>query len=84
MNLENMTPLQAARYSLKRILKIQGQAGVIIINRKGKFALAHTTEFMPSGYAGGEGKIIRGGFNRIGPLARLVSNFKSNDAGTEI
>ena len=65
MNLKFLTPLQAARYSLKRILNIKGQAGVIIVNRKGKFALVHTTKFMASGYAGERGKLIRERFNRI-------------------
>jgi len=65
MNLERLTPMQASRYSLMRILNIEGEAGVIIVNRKGQFALVHTTEFMASGYAGKRGKVIKAGFNRI-------------------
>jgi beta-aspartyl-peptidase (threonine type) len=65
MNLKDLTPLKAARYSLMRILDIKGEAGVIVVDRRGRCALAHTTEFMAAGYAGKKGTVIREGFRRI-------------------
>lgn len=65
MRMKDMTPLAAARLSLKRILKIGGNAGVIALNRKGEFTLMHTTECMISGYIRAEGVRVREAFKRI-------------------
>jgi len=50
MQLAAMSPSQAARVSLKRILKIGGEAGVILINNKGQFSISHNTKYMASGF----------------------------------
>lgn len=59
MNMKGISPLKAARSSLKRLLSIGGRAGVIAINRKGQFAIAHTTRYMASGYANEKGIMVR-------------------------
>jgi len=65
MNLQRMLPLAAARVSLKRILKIGGNAGVIAINEKGRFTIAHTTKYLPSGYVDKKGIVVKEEFKRI-------------------
>ncbi|HYA87103.1 MAG TPA: isoaspartyl peptidase/L-asparaginase family protein [Nitrospirota bacterium] len=47
------TPVPAARAALKALLRIHGQAGLIALDRKGRFAIMHTTAYMASGYAKG-------------------------------
>jgi isoaspartyl peptidase/L-asparaginase-like protein (Ntn-hydrolase superfamily) len=47
------TPAQAARSALQAILRIHGQAGLIALDRKGRLAITHTTDYMASGYAKG-------------------------------
>jgi len=42
-----------------------GQAGVIVLNRQGRFAITHTTDFMASGYATGKGITVQQGFKQI-------------------
>lgn len=51
MNLKKMSPLKAAQFSLKRLSKIGGKAGVIVINKNGQFTILHSTKYMASGYA---------------------------------
>lgn len=50
MNLKGMSPNEAAALSLQRLIKIDGRAGVILIDRNGQFAIRHTTQYMASGY----------------------------------
>ncbi len=57
MLMKDLTPASASRKALKGILKIGGQAGLIALNRSGRFALLHTTDHMASGYA--KGKLIQ-------------------------
>ncbi|HUI68672.1 MAG TPA: isoaspartyl peptidase/L-asparaginase family protein [Nitrospirota bacterium] len=47
------TPTSAARAALKALLRIHGQAGLIALDRKGRFAIMHTTDYMASGSAKG-------------------------------
>jgi L-asparaginase / beta-aspartyl-peptidase len=47
------TPASAGRAALKALLRIHGQAGLIALDRKGRFAIMHTTDYMASGYAKG-------------------------------
>ena len=47
------TPASAARSALKALLRIHGQAGLIALDRKGRLAIMHTTDYMASGYAKG-------------------------------
>jgi beta-aspartyl-peptidase (threonine type) len=65
MNMEKMTPLKAARFSLTRLLAIEGSAGVIAINRKGHFTLLHSTPYLAAGYASEKGLVIKEKFNRL-------------------
>ena len=65
MNLQGMLPFTAARVSLKRILKIGGTAGVIVINKKRQFTIAHTTKYLPSGYIDKKGIVVNKEFKRI-------------------
>ena len=70
MNMKTASPYRAASASLRRILDIGGQAGIISINRNGRFAMVHTTEHMISGYADNSGVSVKEGFRRILPAAR--------------
>lgn len=65
MNLKSMSPYKAAVSSLKRLVKIEGEAGVILINNKGQFAILHTTQYMASGYANKKGIVVKKEFKRI-------------------
>ncbi len=47
------TPASAARRALKALLRIHGQAGLIALDRKGRLAIMHTTDYMACGYAKG-------------------------------
>jgi beta-aspartyl-peptidase (threonine type) len=51
VNLHEMSPHGASLVSLKRLIRLGGQAGIICLNGKGKFVIMHTTRYMPSGYA---------------------------------
>lgn len=59
MNLKRMSPLMAAQLSLKRLSKIGGKAGVIVINKKGQFTILHSTRYMASGYANEKGIVVK-------------------------
>ncbi|MCL5062693.1 MAG: isoaspartyl peptidase/L-asparaginase family protein [Nitrospiraceae bacterium] len=61
MNLKRMSPLKAAQFSLKRLSKIGGKAGVIVINKKGRFAILHSTKYMASGYVNEKGIVVKEG-----------------------
>lgn len=39
----------------KRLSKIGGRAGVIVINKKGQFVMLHSTKYMASGYVSEKG-----------------------------
>ena len=65
MNMKRLTPQKASVLSLQRILSLGGQAGVIVLNRLGRFAIMHTTEYMASGYATNKGIVVQQGFKRV-------------------
>jgi L-asparaginase / beta-aspartyl-peptidase len=52
--MEGGAPARAARTALKAVLRINGQAGIIALNRQGRFTITHTTDYMASGYAKGK------------------------------
>ncbi|GJL67008.1 MAG: isoaspartyl peptidase [Nitrospirales bacterium] len=53
------TPLKAANYALKALVsRIQGEAGCLILDRTGRFAIRHTTPWMSAGYWNGCGKPV--------------------------
>ena len=66
MNLKEMTPLSAARQSLKRLLNIEGRAGVIVINKKGLFAILHSTQYLAAGHVSKKGLVIKERFATLG------------------
>lgn len=50
------TPIRAANYALKALVRrIQGEAGCLILDRTGRFAIRHTTPWMSAGYWNGRG-----------------------------
>jgi beta-aspartyl-peptidase (threonine type) len=65
MNMKTMPPSKAAMISLKRILRIHGAAGAVVINSKEKFAIMHTTNYMASGYAIKNRTVVKEGFTIV-------------------
>lgn len=55
----------AVKPSLKRILSIGGQAGVIALDKKGSFTVMHTTMHMAAGYADGKEAVAGEAFKRV-------------------
>ncbi len=64
MNLKTKSLSRASRHSLKRLLRIGGRAGVIVINRQGRFSIAHSTPYMASGYMNDKTSEVRPSFHR--------------------
>jgi beta-aspartyl-peptidase (threonine type) len=48
------TPAAAARAALKALLRMNGQAGLIALDQKGRYTILHTTDYMASGHAKGK------------------------------
>lgn len=70
MLMEHMSPALAGRKALKGLLQIGGQAGLIVLDRHGRYALVHTTDYMASGYAKGKEIRVQEGFRKMGkPVA---------------
>ncbi len=65
MNMKSLSPGKASLISLKRIVGLGGHAGVIVLNRQGKFAIMHTTDYMASGVATKKGIVVQREFRRI-------------------
>jgi beta-aspartyl-peptidase (threonine type) len=65
MRMEDGTPLSAARAALRALLRIHGQAGLIALDRKGRLAITHTTDYMASGYAKGMRIQVQQGMRRV-------------------
>ena len=65
MNLKEMTPLRAARQSLRRLLNIEGRGGVIVINKKGRFAILHSTAYLAAGHISKKGLVIKERFGML-------------------
>jgi len=61
------SPKHAAQKALNRMLKrIHGEAGAIVLDRMGKFALLHTSPFMCGGYASDRRRpVVAAGFGRV-------------------
>lgn len=65
MRMQDNPPEKAAKDSFKNLFKIEGQAGIISVNPKGKIAIIHTTGFMASGFADRKGVVVKDGFKRF-------------------
>ena len=65
--LHGISPQKATLKAFKRLFgRIHGEAGAIVLNRKGEFALIHTTPLMCAGYRGdGLRKVVSSKFRRI-------------------
>jgi L-asparaginase / beta-aspartyl-peptidase len=59
------TPAAAARLTLKALLRINGQAGLIALDGKGRFTIMHTTDYMACGYAKGKRIQVQAGMSRV-------------------
>lgn len=66
MEMRQKGPKRASTGSLKKVLKLGGEAGLIALDSSGRFVIAHTTDTMASGYADGKSIIVREGFTRVG------------------
>ncbi len=64
--MKGRSPAQAASKALKALLGIEGQAGLIALDRSGRFTILHTTEYMGSGYAKGKRIQVQERFKVIG------------------
>lgn len=58
MNIRNMPSRAAARLSLKNIVSIGGNAGIILITGSGGAVIMHTTPYMASGYITKRGSFV--------------------------
>jgi beta-aspartyl-peptidase (threonine type) len=65
MLMEERTPMSAASRALIALLKIGGQAGLIAIDRTGRFTVLHTTDYMASGYAKGKRIQVQERFRQV-------------------
>jgi isoaspartyl peptidase/L-asparaginase-like protein (Ntn-hydrolase superfamily) len=65
MLMEGRAPSAAASKALKALLKTGGQAGLIALDRTGRFTIIHTTEYMASGYAKGKRIQVQERFRHI-------------------
>jgi len=53
------TPVRAANHTLKALVRrIQGEAGCLILDPTGRFAIRHTTPWMSAGHWNGRGKPV--------------------------
>jgi len=62
MSMKTLSPSRSARLSLKRILRIGGEAGVIVLNREGRFSILHNTQYMAAGYRNGRTLSVKDSF----------------------
>jgi len=54
MLMKGRTPASAGTLALKGLLRINGMAGLIALDREGRSTILHTTDYMGSGYAKGK------------------------------
>jgi beta-aspartyl-peptidase (threonine type) len=65
MHMKSATPYRAASLSLRRLTGLGGEAGTILIDKRGRFSLMHTTAYMPAGFATRNKVIVREGFRNV-------------------
>jgi len=71
MNLKRMSPHRASASSLKRISRLGGEAGIILLNKKRQFIIRHTTQYMAAGYAIHGCITVQPGFEKTGVIDRI-------------
>jgi L-asparaginase / beta-aspartyl-peptidase len=64
MHMKTLTPYRAASLSLRRLNGLGGEAGIILIDKRGRFTLLHTTAYMPAGFATRNKVTVREGFRK--------------------
>ena len=59
-----VSPAMAAQQVLRQLVsRLQGSAGMLVLNLRGRFAIRHVTPFMAAGWWGGTGKpVVQGRF----------------------
>lgn len=62
MYMKNRSAEEASGLSFKRLLSLGFQAGILALDRKGRWSITHATEQMPAGVASKEGVIISEAF----------------------
>jgi beta-aspartyl-peptidase (threonine type) len=65
MLMAGRTPASAACLALKALLRINGQAGLIALDRKGRFTIMHTTDYMACGYAKGKRILVQARMSQV-------------------
>ena len=65
MYMKGRSAEKAAYLSFKRAASFAFQAGALVLDKKGRWSITHTTEHMPSGVASKNGVVVREGFRRI-------------------
>jgi hypothetical protein len=58
MNIRNMPLRSAVRRSLRNIVCIGGNAGIVLLTVKGSAVIMHTTTYMASGYINKRGNFV--------------------------
>lgn len=66
MNTKNKTAEGASLLSFKRVASSGFQAGILALDRKGRWSITHTTAHMPSGIASVDGIEVGDAFRRVG------------------
>jgi L-asparaginase / beta-aspartyl-peptidase len=65
MHMKTLTPYRAASLSLRRLAELGGEAGIILIDKRGRFSLMHTTAYMPAGFATRNKVTVRESFRNV-------------------
>jgi beta-aspartyl-peptidase (threonine type) len=66
MNMKNRSAEAASYLSFKRAATLGFQAGILALDRKGRWSITHTTGHMPAGAASMDGVVVRDAFRRVG------------------
>lgn len=66
MNMKNRTAGEASFLSFKRVASMGFQAGILALDRKGRWSITHTTQHMPAGVASADGIETGDAFRRVG------------------
>lgn len=62
MNMKRNTPEGAVKLSFEALKKLDGQAGIIALDIKGRSVIKHSTEFMASGFINENGATVKEAF----------------------
>jgi len=66
MNMKSRSAEEASELSFKRASSLGFQAGILALDRKGRWSITHTTAHMPAGVASKDGVIVKDAFRRVG------------------